>query len=43
MKLMISNPDQLKKMKAALKQYHYQNEKIISQIKDSNTTVGSPS
>ena len=34
MKLMISNPDQLKKMKAALKQYHYQNEKIISQIKD---------
>lgn len=34
MKSMISNPEQLKQMKASLKQYHYQNEKIIGQIKE---------
>lgn len=34
MKSMISNPEQLKQMKVSLKQYHYQNEKIIGQIKE---------
>ncbi len=34
MKSMISKPEQLKQMKVSLKQYHYQNEKIIGQIKE---------
>ena len=34
MKHIIGHPTALNKMKVALKQYQYQNDKIISQIKE---------